>query len=211
MPLTKRVAMVVGGMVLAALWLGPLPAQVGGSFSAHMTLHMGVVAVAAPLLAVGLLGSRLDARRPGSLWASPLIASAAELVVVWGWHTPDLHMAARTQTGVFVVEQAAFLVAGIWLWLAALGGSSSARNHRRWAGVASLLFTSIHMTLLGSLFTFAPRVLYGDGGPHGHLLDDQHLGGGIMLLIGGLSYLAGGLLLAREGLRLSPTAQERTS
>jgi putative membrane protein len=64
------------------------------------------------------------------------------------------------------------------------------------------LFTSMHMTLLGALFSLAPRALYS----HGTLtdiasLDDQHVGGAIMLLIGGASYLAGGLLLTAGLLR----------
>jgi putative membrane protein len=76
--------------------------------------------------------------------------------------------------------------------------------------VAALLFTSIHMTLLGSLFTFAPRALYGQRAAHGHTLDDQHLGGGIMLLVGGLAYLLGGLALARSGLDPVGAEGERT-
>ena len=199
MSVNGRVSIAAGLALLAALWAGPLPDLAATAFSAHMTLHMGVVAVAAPLLAVGLAASPFHVRHSKSVLANPILASAVELVVVWAWHTPALHEAARSQGAIFAVEQGSFLVVGVWLWLAALGGRPPYQQ-RVWAGVAALLFTSIHMTLLGSLFTFAPRALYGTHSPGAHALADQHLGGGIMLLVGGVSYLVGGLSLARTGL-----------
>ena len=39
-----------GLLVLALAWLGPLGQLVPGPFSAHMAMHMAVVAVAAPAL-----------------------------------------------------------------------------------------------------------------------------------------------------------------
>lgn len=202
MSVTRRACGAAGVVLLGVLWLGPLPALAEGSFTAHMTLHMGLMAVVAPLLAVACISTRGN---PGS----PVIASAVELIVVWAWHTPLLHEAARTSTGAFVTEQASFLFVGVWLWWAALGARSTPGDHRRWAGVAALIFTSVHMTLLGSLFTFAPRALYGVHATHPASLTDQHLGGGIMLLAGGLAYLAGGLILAGHGLRAPQTHTER--
>ena len=100
---------------------------------------------------------------------------------------------------VFVAEQASFLGAGVWLWLGATGGQRWREPQRTWSGVAALLFTSMHMTLLGALFALAPRVVLGHE-TTADALADQHLGGGLMLLIGGASYLAGGLWLSRAGL-----------
>jgi putative membrane protein len=133
-----------------------------------------------------------------------------ELVVVWAWHTPRLHHAARTSTLAFALEQAAFLISGLWVWLSALGGDGQRRN-RTGAGVLALLLTSMHMTLLGALIALSPRPLFGhlqhSGG--GSLLADQHLGGAIMLVVGGVSYLLGGLGLVRRLLRQS-RARART-
>ena len=69
--------------------------------------------------------------------------------------------------------------------------------HRRAAGVVGLLLTSMHMTLLGALLALAPRPLYAHADGFAGLtpLEDQHLGGAIMLLVGGVSYLLGGLWL----------------
>jgi putative membrane protein len=188
--------------------MGPLPAAASGSFSAHMTLHMGIVAVAAPLLAAGLAGSALDLSRGNIVMASPILASAVELVVVWGWHAPALHAAARAGGPALILEQASFLIVGVWLWLTAFGGSPVEQRERRWSGVAALILTSIHMTLLGSLFSFTPRALYAAHGAGPATVADQHLGGGIMLLAGGLSYLIGGLVLARAGLREPAPSKE---
>jgi putative membrane protein len=166
-----------------------------------MTMHMAVVAVAAPLFALGLAGTRLDpALRAPRLFAA-IPASIAELCAVWAWHAPRLHEAARQETLAFVLEQGTFLCAGFWLWIAALGGSATQRRARALAGVLGLLLTSMHMTLLGALIALTPRVLYVHEHQHAALvtpLSDQQLGGAIMLLVGGAAYLAGGLGLSAD-------------
>lgn len=198
--MTRVALLATGVLTLGWLWAGPLPAATASRFSAHMLLHMGVVAVASPLLAVAVAGSRYDPTRRWPGFFNPIAASILELVVVWGWHAPLFHHAARQHTGVLVLEQLSFLAAGLWLWLAVAGGERTRDPHRVWSGMAALLFTSIHMTLLGALFALAPRAIYAhpDGAAS---VSDQHLGGSLMLLIGGASYLAGGLWLARQGLR----------
>ena len=64
-PSKPRVVLLASGVtVLALLWLGPLREMAHHSFAAHMTIHMTVVAVAAPLLAFGLAASRFDPGLP---------------------------------------------------------------------------------------------------------------------------------------------------
>jgi putative membrane protein len=203
----RLVLLGLGAAALAAAWLGPLPGLAPGSFSAHMAMHMAVVALAAPLVAVGLAGGRFDPVRRAPRLFAPIPVSVVELVVVWAWHTPVLHHAARHTPGGLVLEQASFLGSGLLVWLAAFGGGGRAGQQRTAAGVVALLLTSMHMTLLGALLALAPRPLYHHhaGATGVSALDDQHLGGAIMLLVGGLSYLAGGLsltvrLLRRRGL-----------
>lgn len=200
-----RHGFVIAGVgLLAAIWVGPLPALSQHSFSAHMAMHIAVVALAAPLLAWGIAGARIDPVRSVPWLFAPIPASMFELVIVWGWHAPLLHEAARAQTAVFVAEQATFLAAGLLLWLAAVGGAPAVHQWRATAGVGALLFTSIHMTLLGALFALTPRPLYRHHGePLAGLsaLTDQHVGGAIMLLVGGASYLAGALWLLNRVLR----------
>lgn len=197
-----------GLLVLAVAWLGPLPSLASHAFSAHMTMHLAVVAVAAPLIAYGLAGTRFDPVRLAPRIFSPVPASAAEFVIVWIWHAPALYQAARHEPVAFAAEQFTFLVAGLWLWLSVLGGEAHLRLARAATGVVVLLLTSMHMTLLGALLALGPRPLYN----HAHgALSDQHLGGALMLLVGGSVYLAGGLWLMVGLVRtLAPSTRART-
>ena len=200
----------LGGVTLAAAWLGPLPELARSYFSAHMTMHMAVVAVAAPLIALGAAGGALDPTRRFPALFSPIPASVLELLVVWGWHAPLLHHFARSTAAGLVLEQGMFLASGLLVWMSAFGSEAARSGARPGAGVVALLLTSMHMTLLGALLGLAPRPLF----VHDlHLLDaaraldEQHLGGAIMLAVGGASYLAGGLWLSARLLGLRAPAR----
>ena len=186
-----------GTLLLGFLWIGPLPELARLSFSSHMALHMGVVAVAAPLLTAGIAGSRLDPVPLVPTFFAPIPLSLVELVVVWSWHAPALHHAARHEWKVMAVEQTMFLAAGLLVWLSAFGGKAPQLAERRGAGIVALLLTSMHMTLLGALLALTPRPLFAHASG-AVALGDQHMGGAIMLLVGGISYLGGGLWLTRR-------------
>lgn len=203
--MTQSLLTLAGGGTLALIWLGPLPRLAAEYFSAHMTMHMGVVAVAAPLLAMGTARRQLPTAKDG-VFAVAIAASVVELLVVWAWHTPALHHAARTSTPGLVVEQALFLTSAYAVWFVALGGGAYASSSAG-AGVVALLLTSMHMTLLGALIALAPRPLYSHLSATPGALDDQHLGGAIMLLAGGTVYLAGGIAIAARLVR-GPHAAE---
>lgn len=205
----RRASLISGLVVLASLWAGSLPALAAEAFFAHMTLHMGVVAVAAPLIALGTAGRRWDPVRAVPRVFSPIPASVVELVVVWAWHAPGLHHAARESLLMLVLEQGSFLLAGLLVWLSVFGGGSLRRSERAATGIVALLLTSMHMTLLGALLALTPRPLYDhvEGALNMSPLFDQHLGGAIMILVGGVSYLAGGIYLTIRLLRR--TALER--
>ncbi len=198
----RRALLIMGTLALAAVWLTPVPQFAQHAFWAHMTMHMVVVAVAAPLLALGVAGGRLDPVRRAPRLLAPIPLSVVELIVVWAWHAPHLHSLARESVVGLVAEQGSFLLSGLVVWLSAFGGDPVNAAPRRAAGVVALLLTSMHMTLLGALIALAPRPLFHHPGAHSleaHSaltpLDDQHLGGAIMLLVGGVSYLAGGVWL----------------
>lgn len=196
--------LLLGVSTLLVVWLGPLSSLAPGSFSAHMTMHMGVVAVAAPALAIGLAGGRFDPVRRAPQWFPPVPASLVELAVVWSWHAPTPHAFARGTTTGLVLEQGSFLASGLLVWLAAFGGDVGERGERTAAGIVALLLTSMHMTLLGALLALPTRPLYPHcahaPGPLGPL-HDQQLGGAIMLVVGGVAYLFGGLGLTARLLR----------
>jgi putative membrane protein len=202
--------------VLGLSWLGPLPDLAAHSFAAHMTIHIAVVAIAAPLLALAMAGTAADPVRTVPRLFAPIPASMIELVIVWVWHVPGLHHAARVDSATFVLEQCSFVAVGVLLWIAAIGGDREQRRLRAGSGVTAFLLTSMHMTLLGALFALANRPLFHQEHAATGLspIADQQLGGVIMLLVGGASYLCGGLGLTAVALR-SRTAgrvgQELTS
>lgn len=204
-----RIALLIaGGLALAAAWAGPLPALAQRAFFGHMLMHMLVVAVAAPLLALAVAGSRYDPVEGLPAFYAPIPASVGELILVWAWHAPMLHHLARFDVAALVAEQSTFLLAGLWVWLSAFGGDAFRNGSRGAAGVVGLLLTSMHMTFLGALLALAPRPVYEHHTGFASLspLQDQHLGGAVMILIGGIAYLGGGLGLT-VGLLRRRTAQ----
>lgn len=179
------------GLGAATLPLGWWLAAGGLGMTGHMAGHMLAVAVAAPLIAAGLSGTRADLAMRWPRLITPMGAMLAELVIVWSWHLPAAREWAAMSRGAMVLEQAMYLFAGFALWSAAFAAGNRA------SGIGALLLTSMHMTLLGALIGLAPRPLYQDMTMH-HGLDplaDQQLGGVVMLMIGAASYMAGGLAL----------------
>jgi len=196
----RRVSLIAGLLLLVLIWLAPLLDDWRGSFTAHMLAHMGVVAVAAPLIAMGLPDAVWRGLGRHSLTALPVVASLLELLIVWGWHAPTARALVERSVLAGVAEQASFLAGGLLLWIVCIG-SEGARSAL--AGAFGLLLTSVHMTLLGALLALSPRPLYGLGdvtcfGVTLTAAQDQELGGVVMLLVGAAVYLAGGVaLLAR--------------
>src|SRR5690625_897195 len=182
----RGAALIIGCRVALAVWFAPVFRPLW-PFADHMARHMGMIAVAAPLIAIGL--------KRGLSWlphVPVLPATLAEFLIVWGWHLPVAHAAAQISAAWFAVQHACFFVAGLILWRSALAPG------RALAGAGGMLLTSMHMTLLGALLILAQRELYPSGicgGPA-----DQQLGGMLMLGIGTPIYLAAGLALTARAL-----------
>jgi putative membrane protein len=197
-------------LLLVALWGGPLPAMARVSFTSHMVLHLSVMVLAAPLLALG--AARL-ARRPERTAGLGLAVGGAiaEFAVVWGWHLPAFHEAAALVPAAFAAQQASFLGAGLLVWLPGLAGT----GHRAAAaGTVAMLVSFMHMSMLGVLLATAPRAIYPPGVCGGFGLspiDDQRLGGALMAVVGALPYLAGGLVFAARFLRTGGPERARDS
>ena len=188
----RRAAALFAALALALAWAAPLGDWLG-AFPAHMLSHMTLVAVAAPALVLAFPAA-FD-----RLYVPALAGAVLEFLIVWGWHLPALHGAARTGQGWFLVEQALFLAGGLAVWAGAL------RAREPLAGAGALLLTSMHMTLLGSLLVLSNADLYAAfcGTPPD--LFGIRLGGLLMLGIGTPIYLIGGLWLT------SLTLRERTA
>jgi putative membrane protein len=203
----RLAALLTGLAALAAAWA--MAAATHAGMTGHMAAHMAAVAIAAPLIACGIAGTRFD---PATRWTAivaPVPMSVLELLVVWGWHLPAARALSASNAAGLALEQAMFFAAGLLLWSACLGTRDANSSARRAAGIVALLLTTMHMTLLGALVALAPRILFDTAGfsllgltlsP----LHDQQIGGVVMLIVGAGSYLLGGLALLFHLLRNEP-------
>jgi putative membrane protein len=121
------------------------------------------------------------------------VLTVLDLVVVWGWHAPALHETARAVPAALAIEQASFALVALLLWFSAFTGPAL-------AGALALFATSMHMTLLGALLGLGGRSLYqspatGLGAFCLTPVEDQHVGGAVMLAVGGVVYLVAALWL----------------
>jgi putative membrane protein len=198
-----------GLIVLAAIWLGPLPARAQTAFSPSMIIHLGVVAAAAPLLAHGLsrISPPTELRHSISwIW----IAAFLDTIIVLGWHVPILHEAAARSPEIFAVEQLTFLMAGLAMWYLAFGMYS---RGNALVVAAAFFMTFMHMSVLGIILVLAPHLLYDADlcrGAFGFApLDDQRLGGILMASWGSFTYLAGAMWLIWQALAREQTHPAR--
>ncbi|WDR02211.1 cytochrome c oxidase assembly protein [Devosia algicola] len=187
-----NISLALGGLALATLWFSPLAQLARVAFSAHMLLHLGIVVVAAPLLAFGAASRLPPITGFGNALNWGLLAGLFEMIAVWGWHIPLLHDAAGHSASLFILEQASFLLGGLAVW----GVGFSASNRGAIASAAIILFlTFTHMTMFGLMLTLAPNLLYDPDLCRGAFgldrLSDQHLGGVLMAVGGGIPYLVG--------------------
>src|SRR5690606_1043070 len=131
--------------VLAAAWLGPLPALAAERFAAQAALHVLLAAAAAPGLAAAVAGSQVDPVRRWPHGFSPLGLSLLQAGVVWIWHAPAAQLAVRAEPGLLWLQQVTLLLAAVLLWVSVLGGERTTRYERVGAGALAMLMSSGHM------------------------------------------------------------------
>lgn len=196
-PLFWRAASFHAASLICALAvLGPLDDWAKTSSAAHMSQHMLLMTVIAPLwvlsspLAQWLAGGgeRLH-RLWKNLWRPllglarhPMRGALVHAAVIWFWHMPYFYLLALEQASWHALEHLCFLLSAALFWWPVLKGS---RHHRPFALLA-LLFTLMHTGFLGALLTFARAPLYGEA----RSLPDQQLAGLIMWVAGAIPYLA---------------------
>jgi putative membrane protein len=209
-----RAACFAGGVLAAALaLLSPIDAVAAALFSVHMTQHMLLVVVAAPLLLLGDpafaslwaldIGARRrvgfwwrDARVLPALWRAlrhPPVAWTLHVGALWLWHLPTLYDSAVRNESIHVLEHATFIFTALLFWYPIVDRD---RRRRPSVGVATLyLFVAgLQCTMLGALMTFARQSWYTahwtTTAPWGLTpLEDQQIAGLIMWIPTGLVYL----------------------
>lgn len=215
----QAAAFFAGWIVMLASLVWPLDALAERSLAAHMSQHVLLMAVAPPLLLLGVPGATWLAaitadraraimrplRSPyaAAVWGAltaPVPAMLLQSAVMWSWHLPAAMDAALRSTPLHILMHSTFLVAGLLFWTGLLRSLreplSGAGN-----GLVALVATMMQMGLLGALMTFARDARYTYyidrvPGPGMTALEDQQLAGLIMWVPAAVPYLAGGILLA---------------
>ena len=171
--------------------LGPLDYWAGISASAHMTQHMVMIVVIAPLFALSNPLPQFYAVSAGWVkkgWTLlfkvtqyPMLCAYLHGFMIWFWHIPVFYMLAVRDPWVHAFEHACFLLTAIWFWWSCL----HAKPRKVPFALLALLFTLMHTGFLGALLTFANAPLY-DEARH---LQDQQLAGLLMWVLGGVPYI----------------------
>ncbi|HEV7662311.1 MAG TPA: cytochrome c oxidase assembly protein [Chloroflexota bacterium] len=174
-------------------------------FTAHMSQHLLLILVAAPLIVLGApLAPLVWGLPPASRRAvgramhrvSPLsgvaLAFPLHSLALWIWHLPPLYEAAFHSRGMHVLEHLSFLLTAILFWWAIRLPSGT--------GLVAVFALAGESTVLGALLTFADVPWYS-----AHLattsrwgltpLEDQQIAGLVMWIPGGVLYLGSGLAM----------------
>jgi putative membrane protein len=179
----------------------------------HMVQHLLLLAVAAPLLAVGEPVTVMTRALPDHLrrnvrpvvrrisrsqtsaggWLAWTVAAfALSTATLALWHVPALYDAAVAHTGIHVLEHVTFVATAALFWWMALGAS---RRSRRGLGVLAVFVATLPATALGILLTLARTPWYA---PYGHgatALRDQQVAGALMWGFGGSALVVGAAAL----------------
>jgi len=211
----------------------PMEALAVQSLAVHMSQHLLLMMVVAPLLWLaaplapllrGLPGPAMrgaiavfswaPVRGAGRVLANPVIGWTSFAVVVWLWHVPAVYERALQSDGWHHLQHTAFIASALLFWWPVVQPWPSRPRWPRWAMIPYLLLADVHNTVLAAIFTFAGRVVYpayaATAGRAGRsALDDQILAGVIMWGSGSLILLipAGWLVLTL----LLPTGTPRDS
>ena len=224
-PRGRRIAF-LGGWITACISLvSPLHAAGLQLFSAHMTQHVLLMLVAAPLLmlsrpfSVMLRGCPAEVTRAVSAlrrsWlirlgtrvaAVPVAAWSIHFIALWVWHVPSLFEGAVTSETLHALEHACFFGSALVFWAVPI--RLARRRAGAGVGVLYVFTTGMHNALLGVLLSFASEPWYGVYGLTAPMwgltpLEDQQIGGLIMWIPSGLAYLAAAALLLAVLLRPS--------
>ena len=194
-----------GIAALAIAYLGPLPAWSHTFFWAHMTAHLIVMMVAAPLIVLGspvYLWFRVSSGKTRRQIIFPFLRSRTVAVltnpmVTWflfagvllfTHFTPFFNWALENHDADLFIEQPLFLIAALLYYWPVTARDLLPRRPSAAHRVISMTMMMIPEAIVGAVIYFAPVVLYSvflrANRPFGpDAITDQHLAGGLMWAI----------------------------
>lgn len=198
------VGLVLSAIAISALLALKTGAVALGPLSAHMSAHILLMNVLAPLLVSTFLAWRPQTTTHlfGSMLAA---ASLVQIVMLWGAHIPTVLVGVITVPAAHALVQGTLFTIALWFWWAVFAQP----REQSWRSLFALLITGKLFCLLGVLLVFAPRPLFqalamahvGAGHASVGALEDQQLAGLLMLSACPLSYVLAGIVIAARWLR----------
>jgi putative copper resistance protein D len=209
---SHRTWMFMAGLLAIAVALtSPIEAYEGLLFSVHMIQHMLLELVAAPLLLAGApitLALRVSSPRVRRgllavlqsrvvhVISFPVIAWVLFAAVNWGWHFSTLYDQALENDLLHYFQHATFLGAALLFWWPAIGADPSPWRLPHPMRLFYLFLAMPQNSFLGVALLQTSTVLYPHYVTNGRTwgpspLEDQHLGGVLMWVMGDMAFLAG--------------------
>ncbi len=209
----RRVLCFLGAMLaLVAALVSPLDGLSDDLFAAHMSQHLLLILVAAPLLVlsdfplalVWALPRRLaqtlaqrvkQSRTLTGGWrvlSHPVAAWLLFAAALWGWHASVLYEAALANPALHAFEHLVLVAAAMLFWWVLFKPNAPAHIHYAMA-IAYLFLTALQSGVLGALMTFTSRPWYAyyatRTAAYGLTwMEDQQLAGIIMWVPGGIVF-----------------------
>lgn len=203
-----------GWLMLAVAVVSPLCRMAATLVWAHMAQHALLVAVAPPLLVLGVPSVMIAEALPPRWqalaarcvaatrrWMGTVVVGAAYGAGIWLWHLPALYQGALLSEGLHLAMYASLLAVSLLFWRTAL--RPDAMENTSGGTLLLLLVTPMHTSLLGALLTVAREPWYPVLAPYAAVwrltpLEDQQLAGLIMWVPMGVIYpvAALGLMIA---------------
>ena len=197
----KRFAFFLGLFVIFASLNGPIhDLSDYYLFSAHMVQHLLLALVAPPLLVGGLTAEvvRPLLRLPGVRRLAGAVTRAPMAFVIFNvtmaiWHLPDVYGTAMAYHEVHILQHLTMMVSATLMWWPILSPLPELPRLSYPAQTLYCFLLSIPMSLIAIYIAMADRVLYPaySAAPRVWGISpqlDQHLGGLIMWIPGGLFF-----------------------
>ena len=211
-------ALLTGGVALLVAVSPLVESRADGSFAVHMTQHLLLVGVAAPLWGLvaahrwafagvaALTSSRVPVqhagRAPGAV--SVALATAASTGALLLWHLPVAWASALSTEWIHGTEHLTLVLSAYWFWSVVLDPRTSVA-----LALPAILLVAVPQGLLGGLLTFSARPVYATQSVGADPLVDQQLAGLLMWVPGGLLHLGAAALVVIRSLERARRRVER--
>ncbi len=228
-PISRLVAFMAGLAVIEYALQGPVDHYESILFADHMTQHLLLMMVAAPLLVMGapvtllLRVSSPRARthwimpllhsRPVRLVSHPIVASVLFAGILWATHFSSVYELTLENDTVHNAEHLAYLTVSLLFWWPMVGRDPSPWNVSHPLRLVVMLLQMTQGAFLGIAIMNAGAPLYAH---YAELqltwitpLADQQLAGALMWGAGGLGFLAAGLVIFFDWMHVEEQAALR--